>query len=105
MAAIRIPSLALLLSLVSYALTVSVPSTDATSCTVTAAGAGKDDAPALVSALQTCATVTVPAGTTLNISSKINTTTLSGTHLVRHFICHIMECIIILAFSERARND
>jgi hypothetical protein len=51
-------------------------------CTVTAAGAGKDDAPSLVSAMQSCATVTVAAGTTLNISSKMNMTGLSNRHLV-----------------------
>jgi galacturan 1,4-alpha-galacturonidase len=53
-----------------------------TPCTLTAAGAGKDDAPSLVSAMQSCATVTVAAGTTLNISSKMNMTGLSNRHLV-----------------------
>ncbi|KAJ7644451.1 pectin lyase fold/virulence factor [Roridomyces roridus] len=51
------------------------------SCTLTAAGSGKDDSPAFISAMQSCSTVVVPTGTTLNISTRLNTTGLSNKHL------------------------
>lgn len=46
------------------------------SCTLTASGG--DDAPSFVTAVQSCSTVTIPASTTLNISSKMNMTGLSN---------------------------
>ncbi|EJD48551.1 hypothetical protein AURDEDRAFT_199569 [Auricularia subglabra TFB-10046 SS5] len=48
-------------------------------CTVRASG--RDDAPALVRALRTCATVTIPRGATLSIRSPMNTTNLEDTHI------------------------
>ncbi|KAJ6480087.1 pectin lyase fold/virulence factor [Mycena vulgaris] len=50
-------------------------------CTVSAAGSGKDDSPQLLTAMQTCSTVVVPVGTTLNISTRLNMTGLSNKHL------------------------
>ncbi|KAJ7766486.1 glycoside hydrolase family 28 protein [Mycena maculata] len=50
-------------------------------CTVKAAGKGKDDSPTFISAMQACSTVVVPVGTTLNISTRLNTTGLKDTHL------------------------
>ncbi|TDL23425.1 glycoside hydrolase family 28 protein [Rickenella mellea] len=50
----------------------------AVSCTVTAAGAGKDDAPALLAAVQACPTTIIPTGTTLNISTRLDMTGLSN---------------------------
>jgi galacturan 1,4-alpha-galacturonidase len=44
--------------------------TPSASCTM--AASGKDDAPAFLSAMQACSTVTVPKGVTLNISSKMD---------------------------------
>jgi galacturan 1,4-alpha-galacturonidase len=73
----------LFLGLISYTLAVFVHSEDSTgACTVEAAGGGKDDAPALMTAVQRCAAVTIPVRTTLNISSKMNMTGLSYKHLV-----------------------
>ncbi|TDL23426.1 glycoside hydrolase family 28 protein [Rickenella mellea] len=64
-----------LVTLVSYyAVSVSA----APSCTVTAAGAGKDDAPALLAAVQACPTTIIPVGTTLNISTRLDMTGLSN---------------------------
>lgn len=53
-------------------------------CTVKAEGEGKDDAPKLVSAIldPTCATVEIPKGTTLNISTKMDTTRAKNKHIV-----------------------
>ncbi|KAF7299446.1 putative exopolygalacturonase X [Mycena indigotica] len=51
------------------------------SCTVTALGSGKDDSPQLLTAMQSCSTVIVPTGTTLNISTRLNMTGLTNKHL------------------------
>ncbi|KAJ7727378.1 pectin lyase fold/virulence factor [Mycena metata] len=51
------------------------------SCTLKALGSGKDDSPQLLTAMQTCSTVVVPVGTTLNISTRLNMTGLSNKHL------------------------
>ncbi|KAJ7062368.1 pectin lyase fold/virulence factor [Mycena amicta] len=53
----------------------------AQSCTLTALGAGKDDSPQLLTAMQTCSTVVVPTTTTLNISTRLNMTGLTNKHL------------------------
>jgi galacturan 1,4-alpha-galacturonidase len=78
MAATRVAALAILLGVL-----VGTPALAATpQCTVTALGAGKDDGPALVSAMQTCSQVIVPSTTKLNISSAMNMTGLNNAHLV-----------------------
>ncbi|KAJ7109082.1 pectin lyase fold/virulence factor [Mycena crocata] len=59
----------------------SLRAASAQSCTLRAAGSGIDDAPAFISAMQACSTVVVPTGTTLNISTRLNTTGLSNKHL------------------------
>lgn len=51
------------------------------SCTLKALGSGRDDSPRFLTAMQTCSTVVVPTGTTLNISARLNTTGLSNKHL------------------------
>ncbi|KAJ7646204.1 glycoside hydrolase family 28 protein [Mycena rosella] len=51
------------------------------SCTLAAAGAGKDDSPQFLTAMQACSTVVIPATTTLNISTRLNMTGLSNKHL------------------------
>ncbi|KAJ7037716.1 glycoside hydrolase family 28 protein [Mycena alexandri] len=65
-----------LLSPLLFALTVV-----SQSCTLKALGSGKDDSPQLLTAMQTCSTVVVPVGTTLNISTRLNMTGLSNKHL------------------------
>ncbi|TDL16537.1 glycoside hydrolase family 28 protein [Rickenella mellea] len=50
----------------------------AVSCTVIAAGAGLDNGPSLLSAVQACPTTIIPVGTTLNISTRLNMTGLSN---------------------------
>ncbi|CAK5284442.1 unnamed protein product [Mycena citricolor] len=62
-------------------LLVLLPSALSQSCTLTALGAGKDDSPQFLSAMQSCPLVTVPSSTTLNISSPLNMTGLSNRHL------------------------
>lgn len=54
-------------------------------CTIKASGAGKDDAPNLISAIMdtACSTVEIPTGTTLNISTKMDATGAKNTHIVR----------------------
>lgn len=52
------------------------------SCTLAAAGAGKDDAPAFLAAVKSCSTTTIPAGTTLNISTKMDMRGLADRHIV-----------------------
>ena len=42
----------------------------AVSCTMAASGG--DDTPALVAAIATCPTTTIPVGTTLNISTRLD---------------------------------
>jgi galacturan 1,4-alpha-galacturonidase len=51
------------------------------SCTLAALGSGKDDSPQFLTAMQACSTVVIPTGTTLNISTRLNTTGLSNKHL------------------------
>lgn len=68
----------------------------ATNCTVAAAGAGKDDAPAFIAAVKSCATTTVPVGTTLNISSKIDMTGLANKHIVSHVALPSCESGILM---------
>ncbi|CAK5269854.1 unnamed protein product [Mycena citricolor] len=63
------------------ALLFVLPSALAQSCTLTALGTGKDDAPQLLSAMKSCSLVTIPSSTTLNISSPMNMTGLSNKHL------------------------
>jgi galacturan 1,4-alpha-galacturonidase len=55
----------------------------ASTCTLSAAGPGKDDAPAFLSAVRTCDTAVVPHGTTLNISTPLNMTGVNNKHIVR----------------------
>lgn len=57
---------------------------DAASCTLTASPSG-DDAPQFLAAVSSCATVVIPKGTTLNIATRLNMTSLSGTHIVSPF--------------------
>jgi hypothetical protein len=71
---LTVPSLLLALSGLHAAL--------AQSCTLAALGSGKDDSPQFLTAMQACSTVVVPAGTTLNISTRLNMTGLSNKHLV-----------------------
>lgn len=52
------------------------------SCTLAPLGAGQDDSPQFLTAMQTCSTVVIPATSTLNISTRLNTTGLSDVHLV-----------------------
>ncbi|KAJ7163009.1 glycoside hydrolase family 28 protein [Mycena filopes] len=52
-----------------------------TSCTLKALGSGKDDSPQLLTAMQTCSTVVIPVGTTLNVSTRLNMTGLANKHL------------------------
>ncbi|KAJ7904790.1 glycoside hydrolase family 28 protein [Mycena leptocephala] len=70
---LTVPSLLLALSGLHAAL--------AQSCTLAALGSGKDDSPQFLTAMQACSTVVVPAGTTLNISTRLNMTGLSNKHL------------------------
>ncbi|KAJ7505741.1 pectin lyase fold/virulence factor [Mycena galericulata] len=51
------------------------------SCTLTAAGAGRDDAPQFLRAMHECSTVLIPPHTTLNVSTRLNMTGLSNKHL------------------------
>ncbi|KAF7332543.1 putative exopolygalacturonase X [Mycena kentingensis (nom. inval.)] len=59
----------------------ALPAAFAQSCTITALGTGRDDSPQLLTAMQACSTVVVPATTTLNISTRLNMTGLSNKHL------------------------
>ena len=52
----------------------------AADCTLNQTGA--DDAPAFLAAATDCDTITIPADTTLNISTRLNMTGLSNTHIV-----------------------
>jgi hypothetical protein len=77
------PLLSLLVAIISGSTaTHALASTRATDCTLAAAGAGKDDAPAFVAAVKACSTVTIPTGVALNISSKIDLTGQSNKHIV-----------------------
>lgn len=51
-----------------------------TGCTLSASGG--DDAPALLKAVQSCATTTIPLGTTLNIATRMNMTGLTNKRIV-----------------------
>ncbi|KAL1678996.1 glycoside hydrolase family 28 protein [Schizophyllum commune] len=51
----------------------------AVDCTLNQTGA--DDAPAFLAAVSDCDTITIPADTTLNISTRLNMTGLSNTHI------------------------
>ncbi|KAJ7366378.1 glycoside hydrolase family 28 protein [Mycena albidolilacea] len=51
------------------------------SCTLAPLGAGKDDSPQFLTAMQACSTVVVPATSTLNISTRLNMTGLTNKHL------------------------
>ncbi|KAL1691821.1 glycoside hydrolase family 28 protein [Schizophyllum commune] len=51
----------------------------AADCTLNQTGA--DDAPAFLAAVTDCDTITIPADTTLNISTRLNMTGLSNTHI------------------------
>ncbi|KAJ7820302.1 glycoside hydrolase family 28 protein [Mycena olivaceomarginata] len=51
------------------------------SCTLAPLGAGQDDSPQFLTAMQTCSTVVIPATSMLNISTRLNTTGLSDVHL------------------------
>lgn len=55
------------------------------SCTLKAAGAGKDDAPGFLAAVKHCSTTVIPVGTTLNISTKMDLTGFANKHIVRSF--------------------
>ena len=58
----------------------------AADCTLDQTGA--DDAPAFLAAATDCDTITIPADTTLNISTRLNMTGLSNTHIVSaRFFC------------------
>jgi hypothetical protein len=74
-------SFCLPLASVSYAFPVDE---SATSCTLAASGG--DDAPSFVKAVQSCSTVTIPASTTLNISSKMDMTGVSNKLIVGLFV-------------------
>ncbi|KAE9402726.1 pectin lyase-like protein [Gymnopus androsaceus JB14] len=50
----------------------------ADACTLTALGPGKDDAHRFLAASTSCATVTIPEDTTLNISTRLNMTNVSN---------------------------
>ncbi len=58
---------------------------EAEACTLTASGS--DDAPAFLKAAadSSCSTVTIPAGTTLSIETKMNMTSLLNKHIVSSF--------------------
>ncbi|KAJ6451618.1 pectin lyase fold/virulence factor [Mycena sanguinolenta] len=51
------------------------------SCTLNPLGQGKDDSPQFIAAMQACTTVVIPATSTLNISTRLNTTGLTNRHL------------------------
>ncbi|KAF7357457.1 Protein kinase domain-containing protein [Mycena sanguinolenta] len=51
------------------------------SCTLKPLGQGKDDSPQFIAAMQACSTVVIPEGSTLNISTRLNTTGLTNRHL------------------------
>ncbi|EIN06930.1 hypothetical protein PUNSTDRAFT_105379 [Punctularia strigosozonata HHB-11173 SS5] len=53
----------------------------ASSCTLAAAGSGKDDAPAFLAAVKSCDTTIVPKGVTLNISSPLDMTGINNKHI------------------------
>ncbi|KAK7001848.1 putative exopolygalacturonase X [Favolaschia claudopus] len=59
----------------------TVQNVERASCTLAALGSGKDDSPQLLTAMQSCSTVVIPASTTLNISTRLNMTGLSNKHL------------------------
>ncbi|KAF5392805.1 hypothetical protein D9757_000921 [Collybiopsis confluens] len=71
-----VPFLAVLA--VSKASIISSDSSDA-SCTLTASGG--DDAPQFLAATTSCSTVTIPAGTTLNIETRLNMTGRSNLNI------------------------
>lgn len=50
------------------------------SCTLAASGG--DDAPAFLSAVQSCATTTIPEGTIISIGSPLNMSGLQDKHIV-----------------------
>ncbi|KAJ7184347.1 pectin lyase fold/virulence factor [Mycena filopes] len=54
---------------------------DDKACTLVAKGHGVDDAPHFLSASQACSKVTIPAHTTLNISTRLNQTNLHNKHI------------------------
>jgi galacturan 1,4-alpha-galacturonidase len=76
------------------------------SCTLAPLGAGKDDSPQFLTAMQACSTVVVPATSTLNISTRLNMTGLTNKHLVRPSACAPLTCIDLITFyrTEPARD-
>ncbi|KAF8191437.1 pectin lyase fold/virulence factor [Mycena galopus ATCC 62051] len=54
---------------------------DIHSCTLVAKGRGIDDSPHFISAVQACSEVIIPPSTTLNISTRLNTTGLHNKHI------------------------
>jgi galacturan 1,4-alpha-galacturonidase len=69
------------LSLAVALLSLALSATAQDACILANAGTG-DDAPALLAAVASCAKVTVPAETTLNISSRLDMTGLQDVHIV-----------------------
>ncbi|KIY46100.1 glycoside hydrolase family 28 protein [Fistulina hepatica ATCC 64428] len=69
----------LLSSVLLFGVVAAAHSVPTTRCTLTSSGG--DDASAFVTAASSCATVTIPADTTLKISSKMDMTGLKGTHI------------------------
>jgi hypothetical protein len=75
-------TLCALLSSAAALVTSPVADVIQASCTLTAAGAGKDDAPAFLAAVQACSTTVIPTGTALNISTRLNMTGLANKVIV-----------------------
>jgi hypothetical protein len=73
-----------------------------TSCTVSARGG--DDAPRLLQAVHSCATTVIPAGTTLNIATRMNMTGLSNKRIVSGVLCTTILLFDLLS-NWRERYD
>ena len=75
------------LQLIPLALFVTPAAAASSTCTLHASGS--DDAPAFLAAAKnaSCATVSIPKGTTLNIETKMDMTELQNKHIVSAFSC------------------